>query len=253
MDESGDPGVSDKSSERFILTSVYMPSDLWQANFDVCRNMRTKLKEDFGFPMHVEMHTKHFLTDKNPYRDFQWTREQKREILNIFIQAVADMTMKSVNVIIERNGRYAETALETAVTFSIQRVENDSLENNWFYTLVSDNGCVGTMRKIARKIRIVNMVPSRYPPGYYNAPVKRLVEDVFEKDSRDSYFIQVADFISYYVNLYVKSVERQEPLPGRVSSIISQEDVRNAFDIWKERNRLNLKSNKHSEYGFVHH
>ena len=56
------------------------------------------------------------------------------------------------------------------------------------------------MRKTARAIRNFNPITSLFDTNsYYNSPIKNMVEDILEKDSSDSYFIQINDFISYII------------------------------------------------------
>ena len=56
----------------------------------------------YGFHVAEEMHTKHFLTDKNPYRDYNWSKEIKQEILKAFTLTIAAMDLKIVNVVIDK-------------------------------------------------------------------------------------------------------------------------------------------------------
>lgn len=81
FDETGDDGLIKYSSDHFVLTSLYMPSSKWQENYDALHLMRRGLRDDFGLHVTEEFHTKQFLTDKNPYRAYSWTSEQKQEIL----------------------------------------------------------------------------------------------------------------------------------------------------------------------------
>ena len=69
------------SSDHFILTSLYMPAESWQQNFEKMRILRRELKDKYGFHVSEEMHTKHFLTDKNPYREYHWSKETKQDII----------------------------------------------------------------------------------------------------------------------------------------------------------------------------
>lgn len=75
FDETGDDGFVNSSSDDFILTSIYTKTTSWQKNYNVMKNCRALLKEKYGFHSTVEMHTKNFLTDKNPYRNYGWTKE----------------------------------------------------------------------------------------------------------------------------------------------------------------------------------
>ena len=45
FDETGDDGVTTASSDHFVLTSVYMPAESWQKNFDKMKTFRRELKD----------------------------------------------------------------------------------------------------------------------------------------------------------------------------------------------------------------
>ena len=79
------------------------------------------------------------------------------------------------------------------------------------------------MRKTARAIRAYNPIHSKYLSGYDNKPISNLLEDILEKDSKESYFIQITDFISYFVLLYFETIIKHKKLPNRVLNIIDEE------------------------------
>lgn len=57
----------------------------WKENFNKILDFRKKLKNDYGLPVKLEFHTKNFLTDKNPYRNYNLNNDDKRNIiLNFF-------------------------------------------------------------------------------------------------------------------------------------------------------------------------
>ncbi len=252
FDETGDDGITTASSSYFILTSLYMPASSWQSNFDIIKSLRMYLKRQFGFHLSQEMHTKDFLTDKNPYRNYGWNKSQKQEILKDYILAVCKMDVSVINVIIDKTkiktGQYS--VLENALKYNIQRIDNDS-NSNWNYIIITDNGRIAPMRKTARAIRAYNPIQSKYSFEFSNRPIKGLIEDILEKDSRQSHFIQLSDFISYFVNLCFKAQFKKEPLPNRVLNVIDDMFVRDVMDKLKSEKRLNLRANKDNPYGFV--
>ena len=219
FDETGDDGSNTKSSNAFILTSIYMSADKWQENYDKIKDFRKKIKEDYGFPVPLEMHTKPFLTNKKPYWSYHWTTEQKQEIIKRFTIMIASLDISVVNVIIDKTKIETQkyNVLEKALTYNIQRIENDSAGNGNFI-IITDQGRVTPMRKTARRIRAFNPIP-RYG-GYVNKPIKNMIEDILEKNSKESYFIQVCDFISYFVHLHYSYVLKNKALPKRVSNLI---------------------------------
>ncbi len=109
FDETGDDGVTTASSDHFVLTSLYMSAESWQENFNLMRELRKELRDKYGFHVSEEMHTKHFLTDKNPYRKYSWTKEVKQEIIKAFTLVISTMDLKIVNVIIDKTRFKDET------------------------------------------------------------------------------------------------------------------------------------------------
>lgn len=199
FDETGDDGITTSSSEAFILTSLYMPMDSWQKNYDDIKLFRKELRRKYGFHISEEMHTKHFLSDKDPYRVYNWTKDIKRDIVKEFSKIIKKLDVSIVNVIIDKTiiRKPDYPILENALKYNIQRIENDS-KDNWNYIIITDKGRLAPMRKTARLIRAYNPIPSKFSTSNYNQPIKNLIEDILEKDSKESYFIQLCDFISYF-------------------------------------------------------
>ena len=249
-DETGDDGLNTSSSRDFILTSIYMASGSWQNNYDKIKQFRKNLKSDYGFHAGQEMHTKHFLTDKNPYRTYGWSKEQKIEILKGFTIMISSLDISIVNVIIDkskvRNSEYH--VLENALTYNIQRIENDS-KGNWNFIIITDRGRIAPMRKTARAIRAYNPIQSQFG-GYINKPIKNMIEDVLDKDSKESHFIQICDFVSYFVHLYYKTRYEKANLPNRVANLIDNAFVGSVMATFKANNILNLKASS-EKYGLV--
>lgn len=249
FDESGDDGIKNYSSETFILTGLYMHAGDWNNNFELMRKFRRYLKENYNIPIKQEFHTAKFFTDKKPYREYKLTNEQRKEIVVLYSKVIANLNAKIVNTIIDKtsvkNDDYP--VLKNSLTYTIQRIENDS---DWKYIIISDKGRISIMRKTARAIRNFNPITSMFDNNsYYNSPIKNMVEDILEKDSADSYFIQVSDFVSYIVNLYYKYVVLKKELPKRIGSWLELDDISKMINILS--NIFNKKASLTNEYGFV--
>ena len=252
FDETGDDGVTTASSEFFVLTSLYMSANDWQSNFDHIRECRKQLKEQFGFHISEEFHTKYLLSDKDPYRKYGWSPEQRKEITRRMIIGVSGLKIQVVNVIIDKT-RFIDQnyrVLENALKYNIQRIENDS-RGQWNYIIITDQGRISPMRSTARAIRAFNPIQSKYSYEYTNQPINNLIEDILEKDSSESYFIQACDLISYMVHLDYKTHDKQQALPNRVGRTIDSGFVGRAMATMKDRGILNLKANSKNPYGFV--
>jgi hypothetical protein len=249
-DESGDDGLNTCSSTAFILTSLYMPAESWQENYNKIVEFRKQLKDLYGFHVKQEMHTKHLLTDKTPYKDYKWSDEQKRDIIREFTKMVSCLDISVVNVIIDKSNikKSNYPVLVNALKYNIQRIENTS-KGEWNYIIITDKGRLAPMRKTARVIRAYNPIPSKYC-GSYNKPIEYLIEDILEKDSRESYFIQLCDFVSYFVHLYYKTRYQKENLPTRVGRLIDNDYVGSVLKTLSVNGVLNEKAST-QKYGLV--
>ncbi|WP_296118958.1 DUF3800 domain-containing protein [uncultured Eubacterium sp.] len=249
-DETGDDGLNTSSSRDFILTSIYMASNSWQSNYNKIKEFRKELKSTYGFHTSQEMHTKHFLTDKNPYRSYNWTKEQKIEILKAYTVFISTLDISVINVIIDKSNIHSTEypILERALTYNIQRIENDS-KGNWNFLIITDRGRIAPMRKTARAIRAYNPIQSQFG-GYINKPIKNMIEDVLDKDSKESHFIQICDFISYFVHLYYKTRYEHQDLPNRVAKLIDRTFVGQVMATFESNGILNTKASS-EKYGLV--
>lgn len=229
-----------------------MPINEWQSNFNKVQTLKQQLYKLYGFHSSEELHTKNLLADKYPYRDYGWSPDVKMEIIKAYALTIADMKNVSViNVIIDKT-KFIDTnyrVLENALKYNIQRIENDS-GGKWNYIIITDKGRLPPMRKTARAIRAYNPIQSKYSYGYKNQPISNLIEDILEKDSKESYFIQICDLISYFTHLYFKTVIKKEPLSKRIARTIDITFIKRFMATMKESGVLNLKASKNS-YGLV--
>ncbi len=251
FDESGDDGFPVYSSPQFILTGTCINIADWKDNYLRYKDFRNKMNNMFGLKPKVEMHTKQFLYDRSPYREMHWDFYTRQVILKYFIVAIASLNVSITNVIIDKTiiAKDNYDVLENALKYSIQRIENTS-HNEWKYLIISDEGRINSMRKTARKMQIYNPIHSM-SLDFGNKPITGLVEDVLAKESKESYFIQISDMVSYIVNLYYKTVITGEELPSRISNVIDSEFLIKAMNYLKENGVLNLSANRSNEYGLV--
>ena len=248
FDESGDDGLVNYSSNIFILTATYMQDNVWEQNYSRFKNFRKFLKENYNIPKKEEFHTAHFFKDKDPYRKYNLTNLQRKEIVYWYAKAIGSLNLEIINTIIDKTNiiRSDYKILANALTYTIQRIENTS---NWKYIIISDKGRISIMKKTARALQSYNPILSNFNQNYYNVPIKNMIEDILEKESSESYFVQISDFVSYIVNLYYKYYLKKENIPKRISSWLSLDDINNLMIILK--NSFNLKASHSNEFGLV--
>lgn len=252
FDETGDDGNNTDSSDTFLLTSIYMPINSWQNNYDTMVDLRNKLSQKYNFFLSEEMHTKHFLNNKDPYRKYNWSKTEKQDILKEYTSSISKLDISIVNVMIDKRKikKSDYKVLENALTYNIQRIENDS-DGKWNYIIITDKGRILPMKKTARRIRAYNPIHSKFSQQIINQPIHSLIEDILEKDSKESHFIQICDFVSYFTHLYQKCCVENKPLPNRISNCIDTTFIENVMQTLKSEGRINLNANKNNDYGIV--
>ena len=119
-----------------------------------------------------------------------------------------------ITVVVEKRGyRQTSEVFESAWSFLIQRFENTINHRNFTGPqnsvdkgiIIPDNTDGETLRLLVRKMRHYNLVPSKFSLESRNVPIKAVVEDPVFRDSRHSYFIQLADICAYFARQYLKS------------------------------------------------
>ncbi|MBC8204493.1 DUF3800 domain-containing protein [bacterium] len=251
MDETGDDGYPKYSSNFFVLTSIYFDHQYWKDNYKKLHDFRKQLKATYGFPVKMEFHTKDFLWNKKPYCQFsKYSKENRCLILADYVNCLCSLQLQVINTVIDKT-KIVKTSfdiLSAALSFNIQRLENDivSKDLNNKYLVITDEGRVGKMRKIVRKMQVMNYIPSQFGGTRGNIPIQGIIEDPLPKDSKESLFIQSADLISYLIFLYVNPV-----WSNRIQAVITRNQVDYLLRLLKNNGILNLKASADSQYGIV--
>ncbi len=164
---------------------------------------------------------------------------------------ISGLDLKIINVVIDKTKikKPEYNVLEKALTYNIQRIENTS-HGEWNYLIITDDGRLPPMRKTARAIRAYNPIHSHFG-GTNNKPIKGLIEDILAKESTESYFIQLCDFVSFFADLYFRCEEKGESIPKRVERIIDRTFIRKVFVTLKTGDVINLKASNNHDFGFV--
>lgn len=204
FDETGDDGYPG-SSKRFVLTGVTVHHQEWKEAHEKVLQFRRELKRIYGLPVKIELHTKALATNKRPYKTFQFDASNVCSILREAAKFIASLNIQATNVIIDKDriNKPGYLILDNALTYCVQRIETTikNTEPSSKFLTISDEGRLGAMRKTVRRIQKIHYVPSDFG-GKYRSNIQLLIEDVLSKDSKESFFIQIADYISYFVYLY---------------------------------------------------
>ena len=255
FDETGDDGYPNYSSQVFVLTSLYLHHRVWKEEYEKIYAFRRALKEQYGIPVKFELHTRALLTNKKPYTSLNLSEESRFGIALELARLIGSLDLQLVNVCIDKTkitpaneGRYKDV-LDAALTFNIQRIENTirKVEPGTRVLTITDEGRVGKMRKTTRKIQKFNVIPSLLGSGTYQQEIQLLIEDPLPKNSKESHFIQICDFVSFCFYLRVLQ-DRRIPWHGRLRWLqIEQLDQ----IIESLKPALNKKASRENDLGLV--
>ena len=255
-DEAGDDGFPKYSSPLFVLTALYLHYLNWKDTFEQIYQFRRQLRREYGLPVKLELHTKFFLLGKQPYRDLKISDAQRLEIIGLFCDLIANLQVRIVNVAIvkPRITKPDYNVLDTALKYSVQRIENDlkpavNPENK--FLIITDPGRVGKMRNTTRRVQRINYIPSKFGPTPYRSEIRALIEDPLPKDSKESYFIQLADLVAQIV--YIRAIVETGvgKLHGRTPAAVNPQLVVNWLD--RLAPSLNLQASTKHPHGIVYH
>jgi hypothetical protein len=252
-DESGDDGLPPYSSPLFVLSAIYLHHQNWKSTFESIREFRKKVKNDFGVPVNMEFHCKYFLLNKNPYRTISISDDDRILLIDLFCGLIGLLDIKIVNIVINKKKitKRPYDILDRALTYSIQRIENDlnKMDPSKKFIIITDEGRVGKMRRTSRKIQKINFIPSKYDFKQYRREIKALIEDPLPKDSKESYFIQLADLVAYIVYMYSLLELGIGHLPNRMPDKVTGEKINEWMKLMMPS--LNLEASASHPYGVV--
>jgi hypothetical protein len=212
------------------------------------------LQKQYGLYAKSEFHSKYFLLNKKPYvTKYNFSVQDRLDIFDLYCNFLASLELKFINVGIVKGNIISPKykVLDRALTYSIQRIENDlntSVNPNEKFLVITDEGRVGSMVKTSRRLRAFNHIPSKFSNGTYSKPITSLIEDPLPKNSKESYMIQAVDLVSYICYLY--ALDKYGIGYGkRLSAIINSQKVTDWMNMLKPS--LNTKASSKDPYGVV--
>jgi Protein of unknown function (DUF3800) len=251
-DESGDDGFPAYASPLFVLSAVYCPALDWRENFDIIAGFRRQLSKDFNLPFQLEIHTRELLLNKKPYAPLQMTGAERTEIIIRFCQLAAQLSLRAISTVVIKpwikNTQFP--VLDRALSYSVNRIETDlggSSANR--FLIITDDGRVAKMRSTTRRMQKINYVPSQFENAPYKKEIRHLIEDPLPKDSRESYFIQLADMLAFLFYAHTANATGLATLPHRSPPELDQTFVTRCLDSLIPI--LNLKASASHPYGLV--
>ncbi len=254
IDESGDDGFPKFSSPVFVLTACYFNEDSFTTNYNLYRQFRIRLRDNYNLPVKIELHLRELIQLKKPYTGLGISKENRQAIVDDIFDFIAnpELDVKFISVVVDKTVITSKEfdVLNQCLMYLLQRIHNDmEAQGDHNFLCISDKGRVAVMNKIARKLRRFNYVPSKINQPKGNTPLNLFLEDILEKDSRESPFIQLSDCVSRIVNLYALQhlVGFEQPWIRKTLKFFSYGDELRLLN--KVKSKLNIKAASNNEFG----
>jgi hypothetical protein len=201
MDESGDPGVSRKSpTPTYTVACVFVHASHWVQLFEDMIRFRRYLRANFGLRMRQEVKANELVKGSGPWASLPYGDAVRKRVYRSYMRFQGKVgTVKTFAVVIDKS-RCATTdeVRETAWRHALERVETFCRHNNDTVMLFQDSGNYHRFRKLSRQMRRHSQVGAMVGGGTLSRPLVRvLIDDPVERDSAQSYFVQLADLNAY--------------------------------------------------------
>lgn len=200
VDESGDDGTKPRSSTTYTLGCVVIESSQWASTFDEMIGFRRYVAQTFGVPVRAEIKANHLLRNGGQLRRHPLSERARFKLYRAHMRIQDKLGMKAFAVVIDKEeaarqvgGRRASS--DIAWDYLLQRLERSFRSSE--VLLVHDEGDPLTIRKRARKARRAGTAGSAFGTGILRVPFRNLLDDPVSRDSRQSYFLQLADLDAY--------------------------------------------------------
>jgi hypothetical protein len=205
IDESSDP-----SAGVTTISALMIPAEHWAEGFAQIRRFRLDLKQTDGVYVQKELHAWKLVSGRGAIATGIVTKSRRCEIFKEHLTLIA--RLPGVRVF---NAVFPTDGVERAMERLLNRFNTCASGQDSHFLVVCDQGKDALYTRLARRMRVYNPIPSRYGAwdddrsSTKSIPLSRMIEDPFFKDSKQSYFIQLADMCCYAL------LRREFPVPSR--------------------------------------
>lgn len=209
VDETGDPGAPPLSPTNFFgLTGLVIPVSEWSSFLQAHVGFRRIVKSRYGLNTKEEVHASVLMGRvKPPFNTIP--KASRLAILREYLDFLNSIGyLRIINVFLPKSLYPTPDIFNIAWTRLIQRYENGLVHNSFPKPtgsstprglIISDETNHVSVQKLLRRMRAYNPIPNVGRAGKTQRPLQRIVEDAFYKNSRDSYLIQSADVVAYFL------------------------------------------------------
>jgi hypothetical protein len=200
FDESGDAGVVNSPTQFFVLACVLVPETEWLTYLDKLVELRRRLRQHHSVKTRPELKSTDIRRGRGPLLGLNWSPTKRMRLFRglMIYQAREMPNLRTFAVAIRKANCAAKgrDPREAALTFPLQRVDRFCKPADARAMLFPDEGHGPFIKRLVRRRRRFQDIPGAFG-GSISVPLHRILEDPNDRQSHDSYFIQMADWNAY--------------------------------------------------------
>ena len=188
----------------------------WKAAFDGVIGFRRFLKQTVGLNVRAEIKANALLRNSGDFRTLGLSEHARYFIYKGCLQLQGKLGLPAFAIVIDKQKiQPNDDPMFFAWTFLLQRLERLATKGGGEVLIVHDEGEPDYVRKMARRARRAGLAGSLFG-GSVQVPFNGLVDDPVSRNSRHSYFLQLADLNAY------AAFRCAFPPPARTVQIVPQ-------------------------------
>jgi len=163
-------------------------------------DFRRLLRKRFGLYMRAEIKGSELARGAGPWLPLALSAKKRHFIYRSFMRLQDGVgSIKTYAVVVDKSKcNDPEHVRRTAWRYALQRVERFAAYGHDTIMVLPDSGQYVWLRKLAREMRRHSVVGSAFGPSSLDRKLSRvLIDDPVERDSTQSYMIQLADLNAY--------------------------------------------------------
>lgn len=200
VDESGDSGYERSPSTYFSLGVILIRDRDWLQALDHVVAFRRYLSREYSIPARAELKAVYLLRGGGALQSLRMSPARRMEVYRWAMLLQRKYKWPTFAVVVRKDAITDKTKTDprdTAWTYALQRLQRFAKEQDEPIHVLPDSGHGYFIRRKMRSMRRHHMVASRFATSALARPADYLVEDPSERQSHESYFIQLADLNAY--------------------------------------------------------
>lgn len=221
LDESGDPGLINSPTKYYVLSCILINDAAWLEVLNELVALRRTLRDRYGIPSRQEIKSSDIKNGRGVFWPLRWSRTHRFDFYRDLLSLEASLPLKAFAIAVEKAAADVRGwgARKAVWTFALQRIHRFCIEEDDRAVLFPDEGEAWYIRSRVREMRRHHYVQLHWGEGSQAFRTDRILEDPNQRKSKESYFIQVADWNALAAHRS-SHIDPKTSLPGDLWDIL---------------------------------